>query len=77
MRQMLGSVDRSHVFTLIEALAHGDGALVVNTCESLRHLGLSASSLLEEMGMVLQRMAVHQATAQTSFHQPWPARSLK
>jgi DNA polymerase-3 subunit gamma/tau len=54
------------VFTLIEALAHGDGALVVQTCESLRHLGLSASSLLEEMGMVLQRMAVHQATAQTA-----------
>ena len=66
VRDMLGSVDRSHVFTLIEALAHGDGALVVQTCESLRHLGLSASSLLEEMGMVLQRMAVHQATAQTT-----------
>ena len=66
VRDMLGSVDRSHVFTLIEALAHGDGALVVNTCESLRHLGLSASSLLEEMGMVLQRMAVYQATAQSA-----------
>jgi DNA polymerase III subunit gamma/tau len=66
VRDMLGSVDRSHVFTLIEALAYGDGALVVNTCESLRHLGLSASSLLEEMGMVLQRMAVNQAVAQTS-----------
>lgn len=62
VRDMLGSVDRSHVFTLIEALAHGDGALVVQTCESLRLLGLSASSLLEEMSMVLQRMAVHQAT---------------
>ena len=66
VRDMLGSVDRSHVFTLIEGLAHGDGALVVQTCESLRHLGLSASSLLEEMGMVLQRMAVHQATVQTA-----------
>ena len=66
VRDMLGSVDRSHVFTLIEALARGDGALVVQTCESLRHLGLSASSLLEEMGMVLQRMAVHQTTAQAA-----------
>jgi len=66
VRDMLGSVDRSHVFTLIEALAHGDGALVVHTCESLRHLGLSASSLLEEMSMVLQRMAVHQATGPTT-----------
>ena len=66
VRDMLGSVDRSHVFTLIEALAHGNGALVVQTCESLRHLGLSASSLLEEMSMVLQRMAVHQATGPTA-----------
>jgi len=66
VRDMLGSVDRSHVFTLIEALAQGDGALVVQTCESLRHLGLSASSLLEEMSMVLQRMAVHQATSPTA-----------
>ena len=66
VRDMLGSVDCSHVFTLIEALTHGNGALVVQTCESLRHLGLSASSLLEEMGMVLQRMAVHQATVQTA-----------
>jgi DNA polymerase-3 subunit gamma/tau len=66
VRDMLGSVDRSHVFTLIEALAHGDGALVVQTCESLRHLGLSAGSLLEEMSMVLQRMAVYQATGPTT-----------
>jgi DNA polymerase-3 subunit gamma/tau len=29
-------------------------------------LGLSASSLLEEMSMVLQRMAVHQATGLTA-----------
>ena len=61
VRDMLGSVDRSHVFKFIEALAEGDGLQVVNTCEALRQLGLSASSLLEEMSMVLQRMAVFQA----------------
>lgn len=60
VRDMLGSVDRSHVFTFIEALAQGDGLTVVNTCDNLRQLGLSASSLLEEMSMVLQRMAVFQ-----------------
>jgi DNA polymerase-3 subunit gamma/tau len=54
-------VDRSHVFTFIEALAHGDGLTIVNTCEALRQLGLSASSLLEDMSMVLQRMAVYQS----------------
>ena len=61
VRQMLGSVDRSHVFKLIEALARGDGKTVVDTSEALRVNGLSAASTLEEMSMVLQRMAVAQA----------------
>jgi len=60
VRDMLGTVDRSHAFTLVEALAQSDGLTVVNTCDTLRQLGLSASSLLEEMCMVLQRMAVNQ-----------------
>ncbi len=61
VRQMLGSVDRSYVFTLIQALAQGDGKAVVETSEALRTQGLSAASTLEEMSSVLQRMAVLQA----------------
>ncbi|MCZ8251526.1 MAG: DNA polymerase III subunit gamma/tau [Hylemonella sp.] len=61
VRQMLGSVDRSHVYTLIDALALGDGKTVVETSEALRVHGLSAASTLEEMTVVLQRMAVLQA----------------
>jgi DNA polymerase-3 subunit gamma/tau len=61
VRQMLGSVDRSHVFRLIDALAQGDGKAVVDTSEALRLNGLSAASTLEEMSAVLQRMAVLQA----------------
>lgn len=61
VRLMLGSVDRSHVFKLIDALARGDGKTVVETSEALRVNGLSAASTLEEMSMVLQRMAVVQA----------------
>ncbi len=61
VRQMLGSVDRSYVFRLIEALAQGDGKTVVETSETLRLNGLSAASTLEEMTAVLQRMAVRQA----------------
>jgi len=61
VRQMLGSVDHTHVFTLIEALALGDGKTVVQTAENLRLNGLSAASTLEEMTVVLQRMAVIQA----------------
>jgi DNA polymerase-3 subunit gamma/tau len=65
VRQMLGSVDRSYVFRLIEALAQGDGKTVVETSEALRLHGLSAASTLDEMSSVLQRMAVLQAVPQT------------
>ena len=61
VRQMLGSVDRSYVFALIEALARGEGRKVVETVESLRVQGLNAASALEEMASVLHRMAVYQS----------------
>ena len=61
VRQMLGSVDRGHVFRLIDAIAQGDGKTVVEISEGLRRDGLSAASTLEEMTTVLQAMAVLQA----------------
>ena len=61
VRVMLGSVDRSYVFRLLDALARGDGRTVIETSEVLRLNGLSAASTLEEMATVLQRMAVLQA----------------
>ncbi len=61
VRLMLGSVDRSYVYKLLDALARCDGKTVVETSEALRVNGLSAASTLEEMTTVLQRMAVLQA----------------
>lgn len=61
VRTMLGSVDRSHVFTLIEAVAGADGKTIVETSETLRLHGFSAAATLEEISAVLQRMAVMQA----------------
>ena len=60
VRQMLGSVDRSHVVQMIRALAEGDGATVVNQVNALRLQGVSAAATLEDMAMLLQRMAVMQ-----------------
>ena len=60
VRQMLGSVDRSHVFRLVDAIAEGDGKAVVGICDELRLHGFSAGGALEEMAAVLQRMAVVQ-----------------
>ncbi len=65
VRQMLGSVDRTYVVRLIDALAHSDGKTVVETSEALRLHGLSAASTLEEMTSILQRMAVLQAVPQS------------
>jgi DNA polymerase III subunit gamma/tau len=64
IRQMLGTVDRSHVVGLIDALAAGDGKTVVQTVDALRTQGLSAASTLEEMTTLLQRMAVFQLAPQ-------------
>ncbi len=61
VRQMLGSVDRTVVYHLIDAIVHADGARVVELIELLRSHGLNASSTLEEMTHVLQQMAVLQA----------------
>ena len=66
VRLMLGSVDSSHVMGLIDALARGHGADVVGIVEKLRLNGLSAASALEDMSMVLQRMAVLQAVPQAA-----------
>ena len=72
VRLMLGSVDRSHVLCLIDALARGDGAAVVAISENLRLNGLSAASALEDMSMVLQRMAVFQAVPQSASESDEP-----
>jgi len=61
VRQMLGSVDRSHVLQLLRALADWDGAALVALVDALRLQGVSAAATLEDMGTVLQRMAVLQA----------------
>ena len=61
VRQMLGSVDRSHVLQLLRALADWDGAALVSLIDALRLQGVSAAATLEDMSTVLQRMAVLQA----------------
>jgi len=61
VRSMLGAVDRSHVAALIDSLAAGDGAAVVQQVNELRAEGVSAAGTLEDMATLLQEMAVLQA----------------
>jgi DNA polymerase III subunit gamma/tau len=61
VRQMLGSVDRSHPLRLLRAVAARDGPGVLEVVEQLRGQGLSAAATLQELARVLQLMAVEQA----------------
>ena len=70
VRLMLGSVDRSYVYRLIEALALADGKTVIDTAEALRLNGLNAASTLEEMSTILQRMAVLQTLGTAGNAEP-------
>jgi DNA polymerase III subunit gamma/tau len=60
VREMLGVADQQHVFGLIEALAHSDGAAVVQGVDTMRLQGHPAAAALEAMAAVLQRVAVAQ-----------------
>ena len=58
VREMLGSVDRSHVFALLRSLAAHDGPALLSLCKDLQTSGYSAGLALEDMARVLQRAAV-------------------
>ena len=70
VRQMLGSVDRTHVFELLDALAAHDGARLIQLIQDLRSAGHSAGMALEEMARVLQRAAVLLHAPQTRSDDP-------
>lgn len=61
VREMLGSVDRSHASGFVRALAARDARAVLAGVDALREHGLSAAGMLEEMTGLLQQMAIEQA----------------
>lgn len=64
VRQMLGAIDRSHVFNLLNALSVGDASAVIELVNFMREQGLAASAALEELVSVLQQIAVAQFAPQ-------------
>ncbi|MGQ9724182.1 MAG: DNA polymerase III subunit gamma/tau [Tepidimonas sp.] len=60
VRQMLGVVDQSHVYALLEALAVRDARALLATVDGMRHHGVAPAATLEELAAALQRMAVLQ-----------------
>lgn len=58
---MLGSVDRSHVFSLLDALVADDGAALLTVCQAMAEQGVEFASAVDELLSVLHRLAVAQA----------------
>jgi DNA polymerase-3 subunit gamma/tau len=61
VRQMLGSVDRSHAAGFVAAIARRDAKALLDGVNALRDHGLSAAGAIDEMTTLLQQIAVEQA----------------
>jgi DNA polymerase-3 subunit gamma/tau len=57
---MLGSIDRTHVLTMLDALAAADGAGLLNAVDRLDELSPDYGAVLDELLAALQQIAVHQ-----------------
>ncbi|KKW67399.1 DNA polymerase III subunits gamma and tau [Lampropedia cohaerens] len=77
VRRMLGVVDKRYVLDAIGALAQSNGAAVVALVDALRQEGIAAASLLEDMALALQKMALLQSLpnlAEETLDEPDAAR---
>jgi len=61
VRAMLGAVDQSYLFEILEALIAGDGTAVLASADAIAGRGLSYESALHELAHLLHQVAVAQA----------------
>lgn len=64
VRAMLGAVDRRYLFTLLAALADGDGAAVLDEARELAARGIGFDAALEELAQLFYQIALMQAVPQ-------------
>ena len=60
VRAMLGSVDRTYLYTILKALAARDGAAVIAEADRMASLSLSFDTALQELAVLLHRIALLQ-----------------
>src|SRR6202789_2370267 len=66
-RAMLGTIDRGHVGRRIEALARGDGALLLNGVKALGRYAPGEDRPMIELSSVLQRIAIVQIVPEAAL----------
>ena len=60
VREMLGAVDRSYLFSLLKALASGQGPALLGEAERMAARSLSFDAALQELATLLHRVALAQ-----------------
>ncbi|MCP4273219.1 MAG: DNA polymerase III subunit gamma/tau, partial [Gammaproteobacteria bacterium] len=60
VRDMLGSIDRDHIYRIITALAENDGVSIISIVEELSQFAPDYGDILAEMLIVLHRIALIQ-----------------
>jgi DNA polymerase-3 subunit gamma/tau len=66
VRTMLGSIDRSEVYDLLDALARGDGVAILEGVQRASEYTVEFSELLDELISVLQSVAIAQVVPQAA-----------
>ncbi|HET7635309.1 MAG TPA: DNA polymerase III subunit gamma/tau [Burkholderiales bacterium] len=61
VRAMLGTVDQGYLFTVLEALAAGDGPAMIAEADRMAARSLSFEAALQELATLLHRVALMQA----------------
>ncbi|HEX2831190.1 MAG TPA: DNA polymerase III subunit gamma/tau [Burkholderiales bacterium] len=63
-RAMLGTVDQTYLHAILRALAQGDGAKLVAEADAMAERSLSFEMALQELGVLLHRLALVQKVPQ-------------
>ncbi|MDP2786210.1 MAG: DNA polymerase III subunit gamma/tau [Sulfurimicrobium sp.] len=64
VRAMLGAIDQSYLFTLLERLAEGDGAGLIALAHQMEERSLSFDAALQDLGALLHQVALAQTVPQ-------------
>jgi DNA polymerase-3 subunit gamma/tau len=69
VREMLGAVDQTYLYQLLDALAARDGARLLSVADDMHSRSIALASALDDLASLLQRIAVLQVLPQSHDHQ--------
>src|SRR2546428_5584853 len=61
VRSMLGAIDETYLYSILEGLARGDAAAVLAVAEDMRSRSVAFDGALQDLGALLHRVALAQA----------------